>query len=250
MALKPCAPFALCWLFGLCPYLAFGPLWPLGFDAFTLWCSALGSFGPSGPLGPLALLPFCPLAFALSVWAFAPLALLAFWLFGPWPFSLFVASTLGLLSLVWSVTLWPSSLGLSLQVRFCLEGSLSLLTLLFAPGLVSLGVSCSHLPSLCLSRQDHAIDSCSIRLLEGPEGRRPEAKAGGLFWFCCGSLVAAVNGRHASSSSASRRRSLADGDLTCRSGLLSLQSLFCTHSTWRRSRCIIKRPGGGASLAL
>ena len=70
-----------------------------------------------------------------------------------------------------------------------------------------------------------------------------------VFWFCCGSLVAAVNGRHASSSSASRRRSLADGDLTRRSGLLSLQSLFCTHSPWCRSRCIIKRPGGGYSVA-
>ena len=44
-------------------------------------------------------------------------------------------------------------------------------------------------------------------------------------------------------------RSLADGDLTRRSELLSLQSLFCTQSTWRRSRCIIKRPRGGYSVA-
>ena len=72
-----------------------------------------------------------------------------------------------------------------------------------------------------------------------------------FFGFVAVLVVAAVNGRHASSSSASRRRSLADGDLTRRSGLLSLQSLFCTHSTWRRSRCIIKTPRGGiASLAL
>ena len=71
-------------------------------------------------------------------------------------------------------------MNIRMATAFVFEGSLSLLTLLFAPGLVSLGVSCFALAKLVLVSPGscHRL-SCSIRLLEGrrseagSQGRRP-----------------------------------------------------------------------------
>ena len=257
------------WLFGLQPF-ASSALWPFDSFSLALWPLALWPLGPLSlqPFGPLALDPLGPFGL-FALWTFGSLAFLALWLFGLQPFAPLALCL---------CSLWPCALG---PFPFCPFAFWAFVSLAFARsacrlvvlalascltfrsktwglcfwlfvGLVSSGVLSllhsldslldSSLLEFLVSRlmwlfpagPCHIESSCRVRLLEGRRskagGRRPKWRP-----TLRPEMIGAV------------ALSQKDGWLQLWSCVLKtslLHSLFCTHSTWHRSRCNKNRSGG------